>query len=682
MQYHKIQNSFKLTIILLIFKTFVGMSLFSQNVNPANFCNEISDKEAIKLYTKSLNRKKYNKKERAELLHKCIELEPNFTEAFWLLANEHIVHSKLENKPFKPAVPYLYSVLKTCPQFHSNIYYYIGFHYYEEFKNDSATKYLQQFIDFKDENPKKFSKTYDAEIYQAGEMLKSINKENELKKKIVAFTPSIVKGVSTEKDEYLAYVSPDDKYFFYTRKVTPTSKHSFYSMDRDVEQFTYSLKQLDNTYSSGEAMPLPFNQNDNNQGGCAISIDNKVMYLAISKTEANNETNCDIYVTNKVYDDWMPIRKLSNNVNHPKYWDSQPSLSSDANTLYFASNRPGGYGGIDIYYTTKDEKGNWSIPINMGPKINTPDDEKTPFIHPDNETFYFSSSGHYGFGGFDIYYSRKNNETNEWQKAENIGSPINTDQDDIGLIISSDGKTAYLFSNQNLDKQNNLSKNSFDLYSFNLYDEAKPHATTFVKGSVTDTEGNEIKGAKIEIINTVTKKKTQAILDTIDGTFMSALNAKQTQPLLVTLKKKGYGFSSKLIDPTRSNIDTSLATIQLQSNNAIKGSAFVLNNLYFNSNSSEIKQESMAVLNAFIEYLIENDKLIIEIAGHTDNLGIETDNLKLSADRAKEVATYLYTKGIPKSRISHTGYGSKKPIAENASEIGRSKNRRTEILIK
>jgi outer membrane protein OmpA-like peptidoglycan-associated protein/tetratricopeptide (TPR) repeat protein len=669
--------------ILLPFLILFSVPFFAQDDeddSKPKYCIEIDNKKAIKLYEKALDKKKYKKPERLAFLRECLSLEPDFAEANFTMAKEIIVHCKLENKSFGPAIPFFYNAINVCPQIHSDPYYFIGFNYYEETKNDSAIKYLEKFIKFKDDDDKKFSKDYEGEIYQAKQMIKYAKKEIELKKKIVPFDPKVVTGVSTKTDEYLAYISPDDKICFFTRKVPLKSMNTVKQLDGERELFMSATRDNTGVFSSGTQMSPPFNTTSDNQGGCTISIDNKYLYFAMSRFEGGNQPNCDIYVSQNDNDSWSDIKKIGANVNHPVYWDSQPTLSADGNTLYFASDRPGGFGGIDIYFTKRDPKtGIWGVPQNAGKSINTRGDEKTPFIHSDSETLYFSSNGHYGFGGMDIFYIRKN-EKGEWAEAENIGYPINTEADDVGFFVSTDSKTGYFFSYDE-GKMRGKGIGKYDLFSFNLYKEARPNETTFLTGELKDKNGSKVEGAKVEIMNTNTKEKTLAVVDSSKGTFMVAVNLKKKDDLLITVKKDDYAFSSKVVSVKDASFEKQPKAVNIEINEAKAGNSFVINNLYYNTNSADLKKESFIVLESFAEYLIENPLISIEIQGHTDNVGVAKANEALSANRAYTVKAFLEEKGVDGKRITAKGFGPNKPIADNISEEGRAKNRRTEFLI-
>jgi len=675
----------KFTTLLLILISFSAYSQEDEE-GPQKFCQELDNKEALKLFEKATDKKKYKKPERLEFLRKCLASEPEFAEANLAMGNEIVVTCKLNNKSFSQAIPYFYRAIASCPQIHSEPFYFIGFNYYEEAKNDSAIKYLEKFIKFKDEDDKKFAKDYEAELYQAREMVKYAKKEGELKKKIVPFDPKVVLGVSTIRDEYLAYISPDDKFCFFTRKIPVESKSTVYASDKQQEVFMVAERDKTGKFNVGELMPYPFNETSDGQGGCSISIDNKKIYFSMTLNERGAQQNCDIYVSENINDEWRPIKKLSANVNHPIYWDSQPTVSADGNTIYFASDRPGGYGGIDIYTTQRDVKTNeWGIPKNAGPKVNTGGDEKTPFIHSDSETLYFSSNGHFGFGGYDIFYIRKN-EKKEWIDPENIGSPINTEADDTGFFVSRDSKTGYFFSFDE-GKMRGKGVGRYDLYSFDLYKEARPQEVVFFSGEIKDKVGNVIEGGRVEITNTVTKEKSLALLDSSSGKFMVALNVKVKDDLLITIKKNDYAFSSKvvsakeIIEEAAKSVNEVPKPIKIEINEAAAGSSFVINNVFYNTNSADLKKESFVVLESFIEFLKDNPTIHIEIQGHTDNAGAIAGNQALSANRAYTIKAYLEENGIEGKRISAKGYGSSKPIADNQSEEGKAKNRRTEFLI-
>lgn len=645
-------------------------------------CKEV-DKDALKLYKKGADRKKYHKPERMAFLKECLEIDPDFAEANLAMGFEIAAHCKLENKPFDPTIPFFMKAIAHCPQIHSEPYYYIGYAWYERSNNDSALKYLEKFLAFKENDDTKYAKDYNGELYNVKEMLKQVKKENKLfSRPKVPFDPKVVTGVSTPSDEYLAYISPDDKSCYFVRRVPYNNKDKVYSSDKEKELFMKAVRDNTGVFNKGEPMDWPFNETEDNQGGCTISIDNKNLYFAMMRFEGGNQANCDIYMSKNEDGAWKPIQKLSPVVNHPVYWDSQPTLSADGNSLIFASDRPGGYGGIDLYITTKDPKTKqWGPPLNLGSKINTAGDEKTPFIHSDSETLYFSSkNGHFGYGGYDIFYARKD-ERGEWMEPVNIGAPINSAFDDTGFFVSSDAQTGYFFSD-NTGKVLGKGIGKSDLFSFPLYKEARPQATTFLKGTSQDSYEGNLRGAEVTIVDMVTKEKIATKTDSISGEFTAAITEKhKDSKLLVSIAKKDYAFTSTVIELKNVSPSKPPAEIKLITDETKVGTSFVINNIYYNTNSAELMPESKIVLEAFAQYLKENPKIKIEIQGHTDNVGKESDNQALSANRAFTVKQTLESYGVDPDRIGERGFGSSKPIGDNKTEAGRAKNRRTEFEI-
>ncbi len=667
---------FRLQYIIAFFCFSFLISAQDDEAPVKKFCDENIDKKAMSLYEKGTNRKKYKKEERMEHLNKCLALEPDFAEANFAIGMEYVARCRLYEKPFTLTLPFFYKAIAKCPQIHSDPYYYLGFDYYERLLNDSAIKYLQKYIDFKDDDEKKFAKEYSQQLYQAKMMVKSAKKENSLKKNVM-FDPKVVKGVSTERDEYLAYISPDDKSCYYVRKLPIKSMNQVFSTDREKEVFMISVRDNTGLFSSGEPMSSPFNAIDDNQGGCSISIDNKNLYFAMMKLEGGLQPNCDIYVCDNSGGSWSEMRKISANVNHPKYWDSQPTIASDGVTLYFASDRPGGYGGIDLYVTKKDPKtGIWSIPQNLGPTINTKGDEKTPFIHSDSETLYFSSTGQFGFGGYDIFYTRKN-EKGEWEEPENIGSPINGNTDDTGFFVSGDTKTGYFFSFDE-GKVSGKGEGRYDLFGFELYKEARPQEISFVKG-VIKKDSLPVSGAVVEIKDLKTKTVSYATVDSTNGEYMMAI--KKKSDVIVTVKKDSIAFNSKIIMSQDLVKENDTHEIHLEVSNAREGKSFVINNIFYKTNSADLKPESKIVLENLAQYLKENPSIHIQIQGHTDNVGNPKDNDALSTNRAFSVKATIEEYGVDGKRIEAKGFGSQKPIADNHNEEGRAQNRRTEFMI-
>lgn len=651
---------------------------FAQDEEKKPACPEPDNKKAVDLYTKALDKKKYKKPERLEMLNKAVELAPDYAEAYLYIGNEIIVKCKLDNLPFSSARPYFLNAIRACPKIHSEPYYYIGFSYYEDAQNDSAIKYLKLFLNFTDDDEKKFSKDYQFEQYQSKEMVKAAKKESELKKKIVPFDPKVLVPLSTKNSEYLPYISPDETMFLFTRAVPDVSIDKVYQSDRDKEVFMVSEKQKDGKFDVGKPMEWPFNENKN-EGGACLTIDNKHLYYTIFKMEGGLQPNADIYYSDLIDGAWGEIKKVPG-INDPQYWDSQPSVSADGNTIYFASDRPGGFGKVDLWKTERNPATRqWQKPVNLGPKINTSGTEKCPFIHSDSETLYFSSDGLYGFGGLDIFYVRKDEKGN-WKDPENIGYPINTETDDAGFFVSTDGEYGYFCSDGGA-KVRGQGVGKYDVYYFPLYKEARPDAVAFIGGQVKHPDGTPVANAVVELKNTTTHEKMKAVVDSASGQYLAAVNLKKNKAVVVTVKAPDYSFASEKIELKDATFAKPPKPVELKIEKAEAGKSFVINNITYATGSAALYPESFVTLDEFAEYLKDNPTFKVEIQGHTDNVGKEADNLSLSEKRAENVKIYLCSKGIQKDRITSKGYGSSKPLASNATVEGKAENRRTEFLI-
>lgn len=662
--------------VLLLLLSFAALA---QEEEKKESCPQPENKKAISFYEKGTDKKKYQKPDRLKFLQQAIELEPTYAEANFALGNEIIVKCKVDNLPFSSALPYFKKAIEACPKIHSEPYYYIGYSYYEDAKNDSAVKYLNLFLKFTDEDEKKFSKDYQFEQYQSKEMVKAAKKETELKKKTVPFDPKILPNISTKNNEYLPYLSPDETIFLFTRTVPDQSMDRVSHSDREKEIFEIATKQKDGTFNIGKPMEYPFNENAN-EGGACLTIDNKHLFYTIFKNEGGAQANADIYYSDLVDGVWSDIKKVPN-INHPVYWDSQPSISADGNTLYFASDRPGGQGRIDLWKSDRDPvTRQWKAPVNLGPKINTSGDEKCPFIHSDSETLYYSSNGLFGFGGLDIFYVRKDEKGN-WKEPENIGSPINGEKDDAGFFASTDGLYGYFCSNDKL-KVNGKSIGKYDVYYFDLYKEARPESVAFLRGDVKTPEGNPVQNATVELKNLKTKEVTKAVYDSTSGSYVAAVNLKKHKDaVMITVKAPDYSFASEEVDIKNASLKNPPKPANLAVDKTEKGKSFVINNIYYATGAADLYPASFNTLDEFADYLKMNPSMKIEIQGHTDNVGNDLANVQLSTARAMNVKKYLETKGIASNRVTAKGYGASKPIADNGSVEGKAKNRRTEFLI-
>ena len=549
--------------------------------------------------------------------------------------------------------------LEICPDKDPLLYYFLGEINYKRKMYVDASKYLKRAIALGlDENSKK----------KAEEMQEKAKVIAQIILNPVPFNPQVVEGISTKADEYLPILSPDQELVFYTRRGRKSEMGSLiYSI---TEEFIFSKEDSSN-FNTGNPMPFPFNRNSN-EGGASITIDNNTLYFTICTNLASGYNNCDLFYTFRQTDGkWSEIIAFEKNINGSRSWESQPSVSADGGTIIFASDRRGGFSGSDLYIIQKDKKGNWSGPKNLGKNINTQSNEKSPFLHPDNQTLFFASNQFPSVGGYDIFYSRKDSLGN-WQKPKNIGFPINTVSDELGLFVSTDGKKAYFASNQ-LE-----GIGGWDLYSFDLYDEAKPKKVLFLKGKLKDKSNNLLQGANIQLKNIRTKENQQIFVQ--NGEYTIAVTLDEGDDILFSINKKGYAFNSTYISFDDDSF-SSPRRIDFEVEKLGNGKVFRLDNIYFASNSFNLNNISKEILLAFVDYLKLNNSLKLAIHGHTDNVGSASANLLLSKNRAKEVFSFLLNNGIKKERLDFQGFGEEKPITTNKTNNGRAQNRRTEFVI-
>jgi outer membrane protein OmpA-like peptidoglycan-associated protein len=380
--------------------------------------------------------------------------------------------------------------------------------------------------------------------------------------------------------------------------------------------------------------------------------------------------SCDIYFSSNTDGKWSDPVNLRAPIN-TSGWESQPSISSDGRTLFFSSSRPGGYGGKDLWIARMNENNFWSKPLNLGEAINTDGDEMSPFIHFDGKTLYFASDGRVGMGGFDLYRTTLK-EDSTWEEPQNLGYPINTYNDEMGLIISSDGRKAYFSSVR--DKQNGK-----DIFFFDLYESARPTPVSYIKGRVYDSETGKLLKADYELINLSDNKTTLQSSTDASGNFLVCLPSGYNYGINVS--RSGYLFYSEnfMFEGEHTMAKPFIKRINL---NPLKvGEKMQLSNVFYEVNSWELKKESIIELNNLGRLLEVNKNLVIEIGGYTDSTGSDAYNLSLSEKRALSVVNYLVSKGIQSSRLKYKGYGNTSSIGDNATAEGRKLNRRTEAKI-
>lgn len=678
------KNSSRLFLLLFCFILF-----FLNNITAQNECYEPS-KKAKKAY-QATQQKGLTNDEQYTLLIGITKKYPDFIDVYDDLVEINFRKSKNQVEPAKIkqheniALKYCNEIIERCPSYREYYYFFkLGEYYFLQKKYTEARPYLKQFVNSGTKNK--------TDLEKAANYLNEVETYFSIVENPIPFNPQKVKGASTEMDEYLPMLSPDNRYLFYTRSIKREDTKSALGKV-DLEMFTQSRRMRIDSFSTGVFMSSPFNQGQY-QGGVSVSVNNKILFITLAEMIPDNRpisrypdgsaplyANGDIYFSEQTNGEWSKLKSVGDAINGTHSWEGQPSVSSDNKTLYFvryfpqpadAKNKEH-YGGMDIYKSERLSNGAWGEPINLGSVINTEYDEKSPFIHSDSYTLYFSSNGHIGMGGQDIYYSKIDENTMKFTKPVNIGYPINTEKDEHGFIVSTDGKRGYFASN--------IDGSSIDIYSFEIPEKARPEKVLFVEGEITNEKGEVPANVTIELKNTETGKITEGVIDNETGKYVAVVSVKKEEEVLLTAKKEGYAFSSQLVSSGLDVVGKPQLRPKLEVQPIEVGKAYRINDINFETNSYELNHRAKIVIDEFVDFLKLNPKIKIAIQGHTDDVGKAEDNMALSHNRARVVYEYIIEKGINSQRLSYKGFGKTVPLVPNTNEINRAKNRRTEFLI-
>jgi outer membrane protein OmpA-like peptidoglycan-associated protein/tetratricopeptide (TPR) repeat protein len=464
-------------------------------------------------------------------------------------------------------------------------------------------------------------------------------------------------SVNSSSSEYYPSVTVTDDALVFTRR-TGNAREDFL------------LSAITNKDSFNKAAALDGDINlEPRKGAITVSQDGDWLFFAADIAGAGLG-DFDIYKSIYTQAGWSEQENLGDSIN-TDFWESSPAISPDKRALYFSSNRPGGYGGKDLYVSYLKPNGRWTEAVNMGPTINTAGDELAPFIHADNQTLYFTSDGLPGYGGSDLFVLKKL-PNGKWGTPENMGYPINTIENEGSLAVAADGYTAYYAS----DRED--SRGGLDIYSFTLPAHARPFKTIYVKGVVTDLISKKGLPANLELTDNATGTIINKVqTDELGNYFITLPEGKD---YTFTVNRKGYLFYSSAYALSGAAPDsTYVKNIALE---PIKlASSFVFTQVLFDNNSFALLPASLPELNKLVQILEENPSMHIQISGYTDNVGKASDNLILSTNRAKSIVNYLSGKGIATERLSYKGFGSDNPIATNETAAGRALNRRTSFTI-
>ena len=674
-------------ILSLLLFFFFKLFIIAQDLD----CEVEVPKSIEKIYLKAKNYKKYDYKNRVKYYKETLELEEDCIPCIWELAKMSFRRKYTIGDPMDFPKKYFLQLESLCPAFHADVYYYLSLIYYMEKNDCEAVKYFNKFLEFPTENKKQIAINYKDQKLYVEASLEMSQYFCDFYSNPVPFNPKVLKNISTaERNEILPVISPDNEHIYYTIEYDEYVKGDFAVHHEQLFANSTRVSFRENFFE-GKPLEEPFNLGPK-YGGATLSLNNKEMYICAC-IQNGGYFNCDLYVSEnqkktitlkregKDFDttfySWSPLKNLGPNINGPQTWEAQPSLSGDGKTLYFASARPGGYGKIDIYYSNRNEDGSWSKAKNMGKPINTSESDKSPFIHTDSRTFYFvseSSDYRWGAGDFDIFYTQQNEETLIWEEPKNIGYPINSEEAEESLIVSVDGHYGY-FSSTRIEGLGGK-----DIFYFEIPEEAKPDKIVLAKGKGSfGPNGSE--NAKMILRDKNGNKKEQDFSVGDEGEFIAIVNVEEVKgDALLEIQTEGGAFESLLISEEDVG-NTVVKEKQIDVKPMEKGEAYTINDILFESNSSKLKESSKIVLDGFVDWLLVNKELNIEIQGHTDDVGPDKANLALSMDRSFSVMEYLIKNGVEKSRLKFKGYGESNPKVPNTSSKSRSINRRTDFLI-
>lgn len=650
----------RILTLLLISVTY--SFVFSQSLPPGTYSS--TNKKAIKYFEDSKKMFQIRKDSDAEkLIKKAIEEDPQFIEA-----NSAYADFLMGNNRIKEAIPFYEKAIQLNPKVFIDNNFYLGGAYLHEALYEKAIPCFEIILKTERINP---NLKDEAARYLKNAKFGAVAIKNPQPFKPVNVGP----GINTAEFEYFPALTADGNTFLFTRNIREGE-----GVTAPRQEDFYVSKKSNNVWQT--ANPITSVNTRGNEGAPSLSADGEIMFFAscmemtgdYGSSDRKGYGSCDIFYAQKIDGKWSKPRNAGSMIN-TKNWETQPSFSSDGKTLYFIRGIVAreGIQNPDIYSSTIGEDGKFSEPVRLSDNINTPLGEESVFIHPDNQSLYFSSEGHPGMGGLDIFVSKKQAD-GSWGKAVNLGYPINTSVDDNSCVVDANGKFAYYAS----EREGGFG--GLDIYQFELPESVRPEKITYVKGLTYNAKTKVPVDASFELIDLETQQSVTSAYSNSAGEFLVTLTSNHNY--LVNVSKPGFLFYSdnfSLKDKVADYNKPYQLQIPLQ---PIDTGIIELKNIFFDVNKSDLKAESKAELQKIIAFLKANASLKVEFSGHTDNSGDKLLNKTLSHNRAKAIYDYVIEKGsIPATNLSYKGYGDTKPKVANDTPENKAKNRRTELKV-
>ncbi len=508
------------------------------------------------------------------------------------------------------------------------------------------------------------------------------------------FVDNLGSAINTQYPEYSAFITADESVIAFTACRNTTTGGKTDGENGGFFEDLYVSSRKGREWAPAQNFG-PIVNSEDHDATAGLSSDGTVLFVYKFKEKDGG----DIYVSNLVGAAWTKPEHLNKNINSKSH-ESSVSLSYDGKRLYFVSDRDGGLGDRDIYYSDKDLKGEWGPAINVGPVLNTKYAEEGVFIHPDGKTIYFSSKGHNNMGGFDIFKSVF--ENGKWSEPENLGYPINGPDDDVFFVINGSGHHGYFASSKQggfgdkdiykitflgpekqpllMNEDNLLASVTAPVSEFKAEKiESTGPKMTILKGVISDEQTKQPLEATIELVDN-SRNEVIAVFKSNSTTGRYLVSLPSGKNYGIAVKRDGYLFHSENFDlPAAANFQEVEKNIELKKIDI--GKTITLRNIFFDFDKATIRPESANELDRLIKLLTENPTLKIELGSHTDSKGSDDYNQKLSQSRSQSVVTYLIGKGISGDRLVAKGYGETVPVATNDTEEGRQMNRRTDFKI-